>query len=240
VVAPGKSIVSLRDPGSSVDVDNPSARLGGSRFFKGSGSSQAAAIVSGAVATLLQQRPAMTPDQVKALLMNTAVPLVNADPIAQGEGLINLHNARVAAVPSAAASAQTWPRATGLGSLQAARGSVVVSDDGVALTGEQTIFGDTWDASTWASESWDGTTWSGGSWNGRTWSGDCWCSAGWAGRTWSGRTWSGNAWSGRTWSGRTWSGRTWSDSGWSAGDWGDQDAPTPLMTSGWSGTIWGD
>jgi Subtilase family len=240
VVAPGKSIVSLRDPGSSVDVDNPSARLGGSRFFKGSGSSQAAAIVSGAVATLLQQRPAMTPDQVKALLMNTAVPLVNADPIAQGEGLINLHNARVAAVPSAAASAQTWPRATGLGSLQAARGSVVVSDNGVALTGEQTIFGDTWDASTWASESWDGTTWSGGSWNGRTWSGDCWCSAGWAGRTWSGRTWSGNAWSGRTWSGRTWSGRTWSDSGWSAGDWGDQDAPTPLMTSGWSGTIWGD
>jgi serine protease AprX len=48
VVAPGKSIVSLRDPGSFVDTQNPTARLGGSRFFKGSGSSQAAAIVSGA------------------------------------------------------------------------------------------------------------------------------------------------------------------------------------------------
>jgi len=240
LVAPGKSIVSLRDPGSFVDSENPAARLGGSRFFKGSGSSQAAAIVSGAAAALLQQRPAMTPDQVKALLMNTAVPLVGADPVAQGAGLINLHRAREAQVPSVAAAAQTWPRATGLGSLQQARGSVVVTDDGVALTGEQTIFGDQWDAVAWANASWDATTWSGGSWNGRTWSGDCWCAAGWAGRTWSGRTWSGNAWSGRTWSGRTWSGRTWSDSGWSAGDWGDGETPSALMSSGWSSTIWGD
>jgi Subtilase family len=240
VVAPGKSIVSLRDPGSYVDTENPTARLGGSRFFKGSGSSQAAAIVSGAVATLLQQRPGMTPDQVKALLIDTAVRLPAADPVAQGAGLINLHNAREAKVPSPADAAQVWPRATGLGSLQEARGTVITSDDGVALTGEETIFGDQWDPVTWANASWDGTTWTGGSWNGRTWSGDCWANTGWAGRTWSGRTWSGSAWSGRTWSGRTWSGRTWSGMGWTAGDWGDADAPSALSSSGWSSTIWGD
>jgi hypothetical protein len=240
VVAPGKSIVSLRDPGSFVDTENPTARLGGSRFFKGSGSSQAAAIVSGAVATLLQQRPGLTPDQVKSLLMNTASPLPAADAVAQGEGLINLHNAREARTPTAADAAQSWPRSTGLGSLQQARGTVVASDDGVVLSGEQTIFGDVWDPVAWANASWDGTTWSGGSWNGRTWSGDRWADSGWAGRTWSGRTWSGNAWSGRTWSGRTWSGRTWSGNGWSAGDWGDSDAPSALTSSGWAGTIWGD
>jgi serine protease AprX len=240
LVAPGKSIVSLRDPGSFVDDANPSARLGGSRFFKGSGSSQAAAIVSGAVATLLQQRPSMTADQVKALLIDTAAPLPSADPITQGAGLINLHNAREAKVPSIADATQTWPRATGLGSLQQARGTVIATDGDVPLTGEQTIFGDAWDPATWASASWDGTTWSGGSWNGRSWSGDCWCASGWAGRTWSGRTWSGNAWSGRTWSGRTWSGRTWSGVGWSAGDWGDADTPSAFASSGWSSTIWGD
>jgi Subtilase family len=239
LVAPGKSIVSLRDPGSFVDTENPAARLGGSRFFTGSGSSQAAAIVSGAIATLLQQRPGLTPDQVKSLLMNTATSLPSADPVAQGEGLINLHNAREARVPTAEA-AQTWARSTGLGSLQQARGSVIPTDDGVALSGEQTIFGDVWDAGAWTAASWNGTTWSGGSWNGRTWSGDCWCAVGWAGRTWSGRTWSGNAWSGRTWSGRTWSGRTWSGVGWSAGDWGSSDAPSALASSGWAGTLWGD
>ncbi len=240
VVAPGKSIVSLRDPGSFVDTENPTARLGGTRFFKGSGSSQAAAIVSGAVATLLQQRPGLNPDQVKALLKDTASPLPAADPVAQGDGLINLHNAREATPPTAADAVQDWPRATGLGSLQQARGSVIASDDGVALSGEQTIFGDTWDAAAWASAAWDGTSWSGGSWSGRTWSGDCWCAVGWAGRTWSGRTWSGNAWSGRTWSGRTWSGRTWSGVGWSAGDWGSSDSPSALTSSGWAGTLWGD
>jgi hypothetical protein len=240
VVAPGKSIVSLRDPGSFVDDANPMARLGGSRFFKGSGSSQAAAIVSGAVATLLQQRPELTPDQMKSLLMNTATALPSADPIAQGEGLINLHNAREARTPTVADAAQNWPRSTGLGSLQLARGSVIPTDDGIALSGEQTIFGDAWDATAWAAASWDGTTWSDGSWNGRTWSGDCWCAVGWAGRTWSGRTWSGDAWSGRTWSGRTWSGRTWSGKGWSAGDWGSSDGPSALAASGWAGTIWGE
>jgi serine protease AprX len=240
VVAPGKSIVSLRDPGAFVDSENPTARLGGSRFFKGSGSSQAAAIVSGSVAALLQQRPALTPDQVKFLLMDTAVPLPGADPVAQGSGLINLHNAREAKPPAVAESTQSWPRSTGLGSLQLARGTVEASDDGVALVGEQTIFGDVWDPVAWASASWDGTSWSAGSWNGRTWSGDCWCAMSWSGRTWSGRTWSGAAWSGRTWSGRTWSGRTWSGVGWSAGEWGSSDTPSTLSTGAWAGTIWGD
>jgi serine protease AprX len=240
VVAPGKSIVSLRDPGSFVDDANPGARVGTSRFFRGSGSSQAAAIVSGAVATLLSQRPELTPDQVKALLVQTAVPLPNADPVSQGAGLINLHRAREAKTETVANAVQTWPRSTGLGSLQLARGSIAPQDEGIVLEGEQTIFGDAWDGSSWASQAWDGSSWSGGAWTGRTWSGDCWCGQSWAGRTWSGRTWSGSSWSGRTWSGRTWSGRTWSASGWSAGVWDAVDVPSSLSTGAWSSTLWGD
>ena len=240
LVAPGKSIISLRDPGSVVDEANPNARVGTSRFFRGSGSSQAAAIVSGAAATLLEQHPELTPDQVKALLMQTAVPLPNADPVAQGAGLINMHRAREAKVSTVADAVQTWPRSTGLGSLQLARGSVITEDEGVILEGEQTIFGDTWDGTTWAASSWDGTTWSGGEWNARTWSGDCWCGSSWSARTWSARTWSGNSWSARTWSGRTWSARTWNGSGWSAGSWGSDDAPSALSSGAWASTLWGD
>ena len=240
LVAPGKSIISLRDPGSVVDDANPNARIGTSRFIRGSGSSQAAAIVSGAVATLLDQHPELTPDQVKALLMQTSVPLPNADPVAQGAGLINMHRAREAKVSTVADAVQTWPRSTGLGSLQLARGTVVTEDEGVILEGERTIFGDTWDATTWAASSWDGTTWSGGEWSARTWSGDCWCGSSWSARTWSARTWSGESWSARTWSGRTWSARTWSGSGWSAGSWGADDAPSALSSGTWASTIWGD
>lgn len=240
IVAPGKSIISLRDPGSFVDEANPNARIGTSRFIKGSGSSQAAAIVSGAVATILDQHPELSPDQVKALLIQTAVPLPNADPVAQGAGLINLHRAREAKLSTVAGAVQTWPRSTGLGSLQLARGSVSIEDEGTVLEGEQTIFGDPWDGTTWAANSWDGTTWSGGDWTARTWSGNCWCGSSWSARTWSGRTWSGAAWSGRSWSARTWSGRTWSGSGWSGDSWGSDDAPSSLSSGAWASTIWGD
>jgi len=239
LVAPGKSIISLRDPGSYVDDANPGARVGSSRFFKGSGSSQATAIVSGAVATLIQQHPALTPDQVKALLMQTATRLPNADAVAQGSGLINMHAAREAKVSTVANAVQTWPRSTGMGSLQLSRGSVSTEDAGVVLQGEETIFGDPWDPSAWTAASWAGTSWSGGTWDGEDMSGNCWCGSSWSGRTWSGRTWSGSSWSGRTWSGRTWSGRTWSGSGWSAGSWGDGDSPSSLTTGSWASTLWG-
>jgi serine protease AprX len=240
IVAPGKSIVSLRDPGGYVDQAFPPARVGTSRFFKGSGSSQAAAIVSGAVATLLQEHPTLIPDQVKALLMNTATPLPNADPVSQGAGLINMHIARSANVQSVANAMQTWPRSSGTGSLQAARGSVQVADGGVVLQGEQDIFGDPWNGATWAADSSSGSTWSGGAWEGRTWSGNCWCGSSWSGRTWSGSSWDGQSWSGRTWSGRTWSGRTWASDGWSTGDWSDPSDPSAFSTGAWASTLWGD
>jgi serine protease AprX len=75
------------------------------RYARGSGTSQAAAVTSGAVALLLQKRPALTPDQVKALLRNTAKDLAKADQLGRGQGLLDLHKAAGAATPSAAASA---------------------------------------------------------------------------------------------------------------------------------------
>ena len=239
IVAPGQSIISLRDPGSYVDEKHPYARLADLKYFKGSGSSQATAIVSGAVATLLQQRPELTPDQVKALLMKTATPLPNADQVAQGAGLVNLRAARDAHRRVYVNAVQTWPRSTGVGSLHLARGSVVVQDAGMMLEGEQDIFGDAWDGAAWATLSWNGTAWEGGSWLGRTWSGSCWCGESWAGRTWSGIDWTGRTWSGLEWTGRTWSGRTWSADGWSAGSWDETEAPSALTSGAWSSTVWG-
>ena len=69
LVAPGVSVVSLRGPGLVRRLEHGDRRgRVGDRFFKGSGTSQAAAVVSGAAALLLSQRPALTPDQVKDLL----------------------------------------------------------------------------------------------------------------------------------------------------------------------------
>ena len=219
VTAPGRSIVSLRDPGSYVDTVHPRARYE-DRFFKGSGTSQAAAVVSGAVALLLEQRPDLTPDQVKALLRSTAAAMPMADAAGRGQGEINLAAAGMAPSPT---TGQRWAPSAGTGSLEAARGSSHVTDGLDELTGEKDVQGP-WNAAKWAGASSDGTSWVGGRWNNRDWSGDCWCAStwagpGWEGRTWAGRTWAGLDWAGRTWAGRTWAGRTWAGDDWAGRTW---------------------
>ncbi len=221
LVAPGTSLVSLRDPGSTVDLQHPEGRVG-TRFFRGSGTSQSAAVVSGAAALVIDQRPSITPDQVKALLTASAVPLVGQDPNCQGAGILDLKSLTSRPTPLAI---QTWPLATGQGSLEAARGSGHVSDGTTDLVGEMDIFGSVWDGAAWSVASLAETSWQGGLWNGKSWSGDSWSATGWAGKSWSGVTWSGKSWSGKSWSemvwsGKSWSGKSWGSERWSTAAWG--------------------
>jgi serine protease AprX len=235
-LAPGKSIVSLRDPGSYIDQQFPSAVVA-TRFFRGSGTSQAAAVTSGAAALLIQQRPQITPDQLKQLLTSTATPVPGAPPAQQGAGLINLLAASQAPTPQVT---QMWQPSTGSGSLEGARGSMhVVSSDGSVLSGEQDIFGNPWNGTSWSAASLNGTSWSGGQWNGTSWSGACWCGTSWSGTSWSGTSWSGTSWSGTSWSGTSWSGTSWSGTSWSGTSWsGTSWSGTSWSGTSWSGTSW--
>lgn len=212
VVAPGTSIISLRDPGSAIDQAHPDARVG-DRWFRGTGTSQAAAVTSGAVAALLEARPTLTPDQVKGVLRASARPLPASPATAQGAGMIDLAGALRAKAPTAA---QSWPKSTGLGTIERSRGSVHVSFGSTVLRGEFDVQSAPWKPAVWAPLSTAGTAWSGTRWNGNVWTGGSWVdgAAPWPGRTWkgaawSGRTWKGDAWTGRTWKGDLWTGRTW-------------------------------
>jgi serine protease AprX len=215
VMAPGRSIVSLRDPGSYADVNYPSARVG-DRFFKGSGTSQAAAVVSGASAVLLQKYPSLSPMQVMCYLRATGTPVAGSS-----APQINLQTALRSTLTGCSQSGTTI---TGLGSIQKDRGSSLVTmGDGVALTGERDIFGPL-STAVWAPASAAHTSWNGGNWMGRPWTGTGWAApsdgqANWGGKTWSGKTWSGKTWSDVAWAGQTWSGKTWSNSNGSAPMW---------------------
>jgi serine protease AprX len=251
LVAPGVHVVSLRDPGSYVDQTYSGTGLVGARFFRGSGTSQATALVSGAAALLISQRPWLTPDQVKDLLDSSAKPLTNQSANAQGNGELNL-SAALTAVPST--SAQNYTRSTGSGSLEGSRGSVHLVMNGVTLQGEQDIMGQafnsavmaaaesnatSWSGGVWNATSWSGTSWSGTSWSGTSWSATSWSGTSWSGTSWSATSWSSQAWSSASWSGTSWSATSWSGQSWSATSWSGQSwNATSWSTAGWSDADW--
>jgi serine protease AprX len=100
VVAQGVRLASLRVPQSTLDRAMPSARVSDGeatrpdpRFFEMSGSSMAAAVVSGTAALLLQADPSLTPDDVKARLMKRADHQMSGDLYARGAGQVDLPEA---------------------------------------------------------------------------------------------------------------------------------------------------
>jgi len=214
-VAPGSHLEGLRVANSWIDANHPEGRLG-SRYFRGSGTSEAAAITSGAAALVLSRSPNLTPDQVKAYFAQNAYGLSSTIGFQQGKGEIRLGQ-MFAKAPAAAT--QKYAYSTGTGSLDASRGTDRISRDGVALGGEQDIFGKPFNTAAMASAEAAGSSWSGGVWNGSSWSGSSWSGSSWSGSSWSGSSWSGSSWSGSSWSGSSWSGSSWSGSSWSGGSW---------------------
>ncbi len=223
LVAPGVHMQGLRVPNSYIDVNHSTGVLG-DRYFRGSGTSQSAAIVSGAAALILQKYPGATPDQVKRLMVSTGYRLGMSS--ASGGGELQLASALTADLSN---WTQSWTPSTGVGSLELARGSDHLTQNGVVLVGERDIMGSPFDAASMAALEAQGASWSGGDWNGKSWSGASWSGASWSGASWSGASWSGaswstcvfsgNSWSGASWSGASWSGASWSGASWSGASW---------------------
>ncbi|NLM46405.1 MAG: S8 family peptidase [Firmicutes bacterium] len=88
VVAPGVDITSLRSPASFLDKNQKNFRVG-KDYFKLSGTSMATPLCAGVAALLLQKKNALTPQQVKELLRDTATPLAGYKENDQGGGMIN-------------------------------------------------------------------------------------------------------------------------------------------------------
>jgi len=213
VVAPGITIVSLRAPGSTVDTVYPEARIGDA-YFKGTGTSQAAAIVSGAAALMLQANPWLTPDMVKGALIKTAFRNASYKWPTAGDGVIDVGSAVQAGIKEVGGigspNAGIVP-SIGTGSLEASRGSFHANadfnGDGIPdlVSGEIDALGQPWPAMSWSAYAWYTSPWSQLTAVTPGWSATTWSATSWSGTTWSATTWSATSWSALSWSADMWS-----------------------------------
>ena len=148
LVASGVRVLGVLPAGSTVATEHPAAFAGGA-LWRGTGTSQATAITSGAAALFLQQHPSATPAQVKASLRAAADDLPGAR---DGAGLLDLTSRVVS------------------GSDGQAYGG------GGDLTGEGSFDASSWSASSWSASSWSASSWSASSWSASSWSASSWSS----------------------------------------------------------------
>ena len=201
LVASGRSVISLRAPGSKVDTAYPGSRVG-TAYFKGSGTSFSTAVTSGSAALLLEREPNLTPDQVKARLLGNAAPGPVGNPNIDGHGSLDAYAAAHAGTFDSANQGVT--RSLGSGDLQLDRGSLqvqiqtgsfldpilhILSPVLQLVVGNLTAQNQIFDQVTYFSSDWTGSSWYGSSWYGSSWYGSSWYGSSWYGSSWYATAW---------------------------------------------------
>ena len=157
LVAPGTNIVArLVNQNMGLAAAHPANKVG-SQYFRMSGTSMAAPMVSGAVALLLQDEPGLTPDQVKYRLMATAN---------KSWGGYNANKTGAGYLDIYAAVTGTTRNSANTGLLPSR----------LLSTGSQPV--------TWGNVGWDSVGWNGVNWNSVGWNGVSWNTVGWNGDYW--------------------------------------------------------
>ena len=223
VLAPGQSTVSLRVPGSTIDLQSPTARLGDA-YFKGTGTSMATALVAGAAAALASHHPAATPDDIKGALV---------------DGGRRVAGTTAVAVDAAAADAAT-PRPGWWQDHKMAFGNLGFAQlsKGMPWTAGSWTAG-SWTAGSWTAGSWTAGSWTAGSWTAGSWTAGSWTAGSWTGATWNAGSWTAGSWTAGSWTAGSWTAGSWTAGSWTAGSWTAGSWTAGSWTAGsWTAGSW--
>ncbi|MBI5031466.1 MAG: S8 family peptidase [Chloroflexi bacterium] len=157
LVAPGKNLIAYLPDNNSLAIAalHPENRVDGN-YFRMSGTSMAAPLVSGAVALMREANPTLTPDQIKYRLKATANKTwVGYVATKAGAGYLDVY---------AAVKGTTT---------QSANTSINISR--FLFTGTNTTWGSAnWDSANWDSANWDSANWDSATWGAANWDSDSW------------------------------------------------------------------
>lgn len=187
LVAPGKNIVAkIQNYNMGLPAAHPSNLLLNNQYFRMSGTSMAAPMVSGAAAILLQDEPNLTPDQVKYRLTATANKSWGGYAQSKaGAGYLDIY---------AAVKGTTT---------QSANTGIAASN--LLTTGTQPVNSSvSWNSVSWNSVSWNSVSWNSVSWNSVSWNSVSWNSVSWNSVSWNSVSWNSVSWNSVSWNSDYW------------------------------------
>ena len=185
VVAAGVNILGEMPVGSKIDQQYPNARQP-SGLFRGSGTSQSTAIVSGLAALYLQSHPSASPLQVKSAIRDAASGIASGK--SDGQGLV--------AVPSGNSGSNDTGE-QGLNYFQ--------------WFSTAPMWGDLFTSGAFDARRWSARRWSAAGWDARRWASVTFDARRWSDVTFDARLWSARMWGSRMWGSRMWSASYWGD-----------------------------
>ncbi|MGH8889153.1 MAG: S8 family serine peptidase, partial [Acidothermaceae bacterium] len=220
VVAAGVNILGEMPQGSVISQQFPGARQP-SGLFRGSGTSQSTAVVSGLAALYIQSHHDASPLLVKSAIRNAATSIGSGK--ADGQGLV--------AIPSTGNQRFN----TGENDLNVGQWFAGAASWGGDTFNVRLLMAD-WLSRSWMSRSWMSRSWMDGTWDSRSWLSRTWLSRSWLSRSWLSRSWVDGAWDSRSWLSRSWMSRSWMSRSWVSRSW----VSDVWAARSWMAAAWGD
>jgi serine protease AprX len=185
VVAAGVNILGSMPADSVIGQEFPAARQPNG-LFRGSGTSQSTAIVSGLAALYLQSHHSASPTDVKSAIRSAATNIAGGK--SDGQGLV--------AIPTGnRGSSDTGERDLNVGQWLS--------------TAPQ--WGDLFTGGVFDVRRWGARRWSGDGWDARRWAGVSFDARRWSDVAFDARLWSARLWGSRLWGSRLWAAASWGD-----------------------------
>lgn len=188
LVAPGRKMVSLLSPGSTLDRLFPEREVTATgatsaSYFMLSGTSMAAPVVAGTIALMLERSPSLTPAQIKRRLKSTATPLAFGTIFDRGAGMVNAYAAASSVDNGKDVAAGRVTNAFASDMRRYIQGQPIAWRDlgynnGVDSRGQK-----------WSDITWEGITWDGVTWDNVTWEAFLWSEISFNDITWEDITW---------------------------------------------------
>ncbi len=242
VVAPGRKMVSTRVVGSYLDQLYPD-RVVNNYYFRLSGTSQAAAAVSGVAALMLSANPRLTPDQVKQGLMASASKMNGYDANAVGAGHVDASKA-VKGESNESRSDGSRSDSSRSDESRSDKSKSERSKSGKSKLGDQSQSARPADAFAllvlplikgnsplvwkdlkynggvdsqgilWKNVTWDNVTWDNVTWDNLAWDNVAWDNVAWDNLAWDNVAWDNVAWDNVAWDNPKWDNVSWDNLAW--------------------------